>query len=203
VRKLGPENHSIFPGTIIILNGASSAGKSSIVKALQTLLPEPALDAGLDRFLWMLPWRYLERPLWDQVLGLATEAGPPGHQLVRGMHRAIVALSLSGWHIVADHVLVERAWVDDCVALLADLPAYLVGVRCPLDVLVAREKARRERTPGQAAAQHEQVHAELVYDVEVDTSLLTAEQCARQIQARVADGTGPKALRHLRSGRVP
>ncbi len=191
---------TIPPGIVVILNGASSSGKSSIVRALQNLLDEPYLDAGLDRFLWMLPKRYLDRPLWDQVLGLAVEAGPPGHQLVRGMHRAIATLSRAGLSVVADHVLVERAWVEDCVALLADLPAYLVGVRCPLEVLVAREAARRERTPGQAAAQYEVVHAGLVYDLEVDTALLSAEECAQQIQARLADGTGPWALRRLRDG---
>lgn len=191
------------PGTIVILNGASSAGKSSIVKALQTVSDEPILDAGLDRFLWMLPQRYLERPLWDEVLGLATQAGLPGHQLVRGMHRAIAALSRAGWHVVADHVLVERAWARDCAACLADLPAYLVGVRCPLEVLLAREEVRRERTPGQAAAQHQRVYAGLIYDLEVDTSILSAKECAWQIRARLADGTGPRALRHLQEAGMP
>ena len=190
------------PGIVVILNGASSSGKSSIVRALQAISDEPILDAGLDRFLWMLPQRYLERPLWDEVLGLATQTGAPGHQLVRGMHRAIAALSRAGWHVVADHVLVERAWAKDCAACLADLPAYLVGVRCPLEVLVAREAARRERTPGQAAAQHPRVHAGLVYDLEVDTSILSAEECAWQIRARLADGTGPWTLRHLREAGV-
>jgi hypothetical protein len=108
------------PGTIVLLNGASSSGKSSIVRALQTVRDEPALDAGLDRFLWMLPKRYLEPPLWDQVLGRAVEAGAPGHRLVRGMHRAIAALSRAGCPVVADHVLVEPAWVADCAAVVAD-----------------------------------------------------------------------------------
>src|SRR5574341_125797 len=96
------------PGTIILLNGASSSGKSSIVKSLQTILEEPYLDAGLDRFLWMLPERYLERPLWDEVLGLAVEASPVGRQLVSAMHYAIAMLSQRGSHVIADHVLVER-----------------------------------------------------------------------------------------------
>jgi chloramphenicol 3-O-phosphotransferase len=67
-----------LPGTVIILNGTSSSGKSSILRALQDLIEVPLLDAGLDRFLWMLPRRYLNRPLWDEVLGLAAEAGRSG-----------------------------------------------------------------------------------------------------------------------------
>lgn len=63
------------PGTIILLNGASSAGKTSIVTALQDMLDAPFLDAGIDKFIWMLPRRYRDRPLWDDVLGLAAQTG--------------------------------------------------------------------------------------------------------------------------------
>jgi chloramphenicol 3-O-phosphotransferase len=62
-------------GTIIILNGTSSSGKTSIVKALQNVLDEPYREAGIDKFIWMLPHRYIDRPLWDEVLGLAVKAG--------------------------------------------------------------------------------------------------------------------------------
>ncbi|HEV8339321.1 MAG TPA: hypothetical protein VGR25_06660 [bacterium] len=50
-----------LPGTVIILNGTSSSGKSSILRALQDLIEVPLFDGGLDRFLWMLP-PYLNRP---------------------------------------------------------------------------------------------------------------------------------------------
>jgi chloramphenicol 3-O-phosphotransferase len=69
-------------GTIILINGTSSSGKTSIVHALQELLAEPYLEAGIDKFIFMLPERYLERPLWDDVLGLADRAGAAGHTLV-------------------------------------------------------------------------------------------------------------------------
>ena len=42
-------------GKIILINGASSAGKTSIVRALQPILDEAYLEAGLDKFLFMLP----------------------------------------------------------------------------------------------------------------------------------------------------
>jgi hypothetical protein len=62
-------------GTLILLNGASSSGKTSIAGALQSLMQEPILQAGIDKFIFMLPSRYLDRPLWDDVLGRATSAG--------------------------------------------------------------------------------------------------------------------------------
>lgn len=180
-----------------MLNGASSSGKTSLVKALQALSGQPFLDAGLDRFLWMLPARYLDRPLWDDVLGRAVEAGATGHRLVSGMHQAIAALARAGNHVVADHVLVEPAWVAECAVLFADLPAYLVGVHCPLALLLQREQARRDRTPGQAAAQHARVHTHVLYDLEVDTSIHSPEACAGQILEHLRQGSPPAAFRQL------
>jgi chloramphenicol 3-O phosphotransferase len=184
-------------GKIIILNGTSSSGKTSIVRALQDRLTEPYLEAGLDKFIWMLPRRYLDRPLWDDVLGLAVTAGAAGHWLVAGMHRTMAALSETGIHLIADHVLVEPAWLEDCARLFSDPPALLVGVRCPLEVLEEREQARKDRTLGQARAQFGAVHAHGVYDVEVDTSVSTPEECAEQILAWMEKGEMPSALRRL------
>lgn len=184
------------PGIIIILNGTSSSGKTSLVKALQKILDGPFLDAGIDRFLWMLPSRYHHRPMWDEVLGLATHAGPIGHRLMSGMHQAIAALSRSGNHVIADHVLVEPQWLQECAELFSDLPAYLIGVRCPLDVLEQREKERKDRTLGQARAQFNIVHAHGVYDLEVDTSLADPEKCAQQVVQHLQDGA-PTAFKRL------
>ncbi len=185
------------PGVIILLNGASSSGKTSLVRALQETLDLPVLDAGIDRFLWMLPKRYLNPPLWDDVLGRATEAGLTGQRLMSGMHHAIAALARAGNHIVADHVLVDPRWVDECARLFCDLPAYFVAVRCPLDVLEQREQQREDRTLGQARAQFDLVHAHGVYDQEVDTSLASPAQCAQQVVDLVRSGRPPQAFSRL------
>lgn len=183
-------------GKIILINGTSSSGKTSLLHALQDLLEEPYLEAGIDKFIFMLPGRYLERPLWDDVLGLADRAGAAGHTLVKGMHRAIQALSLSGVNVIADHVLVEPAWTEECAALFSDLPAYLVGVQCPLEVLEARERSRRNRTLGQARLQYEIIHKYACYDLLVDTSVLSPLECARQVISRMQ--TPPQALKIMK-----
>jgi chloramphenicol 3-O phosphotransferase len=193
----------VQPGKIILINGTSSSGKTSIVRALQDRLAEPYLEAGLDKFIWMLPRRYLDRPLSDDVLGLAVTAGAAGHRLVAGMHRTILALSQAGLNVIADHVLVEPAWVAECARLFSEPPALLVGVRCPLAVLEERERSRKDRTLGQARAQFEAVHAHGLYDVEVDTSVSTPDECAQQIEAWLARGEAPSALRQLRDRLEP
>lgn len=184
-------------GTILILNGTSSSGKTSIVHALQDLFDSPFLEAGIDKFIFMMPGRYLERPLWDDILGRANRTGESGRRLVRGMHHAIVALSREGVNVIADHVLVEPVWRIEAAELFADLPAYLIGVRCPLDVLEQRERLRRNRTLGQARLQHDAVHQDCIYDGEVDTSRLTPKECAAEVIDRVQSGP-PVGLRSMR-----
>lgn len=184
-------------GRVIILNGASSSGKTSIINKLQGLFEDPYLNVGIDKFIWMLPKRYLDRPLWDDVLGMATEAGAMGNRLFSSMHKVIQLLSLEGVNVIADHVLVEPAWVEECARLFAPLPAYLVGVQCPLEVLIQREAARKDRTLGQAAAQFPLVHKDLIYDLAVDTSLLSVEECALQIKETIDHGEPPHAFSQL------
>jgi chloramphenicol 3-O phosphotransferase len=198
-----PEVKSAIPGKIVILNGTSSAGKTSILHTLQGMLPEPYLDAGIDKFIWMLPERYLERPLWDDVLGKADHAGQAGQTLFHGMHHAIAVLARQGNNVLADHVLVDSVWVQECAMLFEGLPAYLVGIRCPLEVLLEREKTRRNRTLGQAALQYPLVHAHGVYDFEVDTSISTMEECALAIKKRLESDEPPTAFHKIRRGILP
>jgi len=185
------------PGTILILNGTSSSGKTSLLKAVQDSFAEPYIDLGIDKFIWALPERYLERPLWDDVLGLADTAGETGEKMVRAMHRSILAASASGLNVVADHVLVSPRWVEECAFLFHDQPAYLIAVRCPLEILEQREKSRKNRTLGQARLQFERVHAHGVYDFEVDTSLHSPEECAEKVRQYILSGARPSALRKL------
>ena len=181
--------------TIIFINGTSSSGKTSLVKALQKHLPEPFLDMGIDRFIWMLPARYLDRPLWDDVLGKAVHSGPLGLTLFSGMHHAIAAAASRGLNILADHVFVEKVWVDECASLFAEMNAYLIGLHCPLEVLEQREKDRKDRTLGQAREQFNVIHKYVTYDLELDTSELSTDECVTQVIERLK--TPPVAFKQL------
>lgn len=193
-------------GTILILNGTSSSGKSSILKAFQAVCPEPYVDMGIDKFFWMLHERYRNTSQWTEVMkyaysedGTISEIHPTayGNHFISGMHHAIYEMAQQGVNVIADHVFHERAWLNECVRLFHELNAYLVAVRCPLAVLEEREKERKTRTLGQARAMFEIVHAHGVYDFEVDTSLCPAEECAQQILAFLHSGAKPRAFKAL------
>jgi chloramphenicol 3-O phosphotransferase len=191
--------NEIRPGTIIVLNGTSSAGKSSIAKAWVAAQPGSWLCCGLDLMQDMLAARYFERPVWGNILGVRGRDEAVAHTLVRGLHASLAAMSREGISAIADHVLFWPEWVGWLARALHDRPAYLVGVRCPLEVAVAREQSRKNRTLGQVAEQYDVVHAHCSYDVEVDTSVLATEQCVAHIQAHVHTHA-PRALMQLTEG---
>ena len=157
---------------------------------------------GIDTVVFALPPAYLNPPGWAEVFRYVPaepgsdapfriETGELGHRLVEGMHRMVAALADAGLSVIVDHVLLEPEWLPDLATRLAAHEVLFVGVRCPLNVVVAREAARKDRTIGQAAAHFDRVHVAGGYDLEVDTSRATAEEAASAIAAAVADGLPP------------
>jgi chloramphenicol 3-O phosphotransferase len=196
------ESVKIPPGTVIFLNGTSNSGKTSLLKSIQDIFEEPFLDLGLDKFIYMLPRRYLKQPLWNEVLGKATSSGSMGNLLVKSMHRTILEVSSQGNNVVADHVLIEPKWVQECACMFFDRPAWLVAVRCPLTVVEERERKRKNRTLGQARAQYELVHKHVVYDIEVDTADQSPQECAEHIKDAIYHQVHPKAFTTIKN-RLP
>lgn len=184
-------------GNIIFLNGTSSSGKTTLLRGLQERLTPPHLEMGLDKFIWMLPKRYMDQPLWNVVLGKADTAGPVGHQLVFAMHRSILAAAKAGFNILADHMLVEPDWVRDCANIFHNYNAYLVGVRCDLTVLEKREQERKDRTWGQARLQNGKVHAHGVYDFELDSGKNSVEENVIQIVDFLNKNIPPRAINSI------
>jgi chloramphenicol 3-O-phosphotransferase len=52
---------------IILLNGTSSAGKTSLAKAPQRRWDGPLLAVGIDTVVFALPGRWLNPPYWHEV----------------------------------------------------------------------------------------------------------------------------------------
>jgi len=195
------------PGQIVILNGAPRSGKSSIVAAIQQSFPGVWMNLGVDVFnRCIMPARY--RP------GIGLRPGgerPEDVALVSVLYAAlydcVAALSRQGLNVAVDvghHEAYSRPLdvLSDAASRLRGLPVLFVGVRCPIDVIMARRDAV-EQSPDQAYATSgpqgevpaavllwdEEVHRGKSYDLEVDTSRLSPSRAAAAIWHGLERGT--------------
>jgi len=168
-------------GKIILVNGASSSGKSTLCTALQARLGEPFWHYSIDHFrnTGVLPDERIrngEFP-WPAMRPAFFE----------GFHRCLPALARAGNNLVVEHIVETAAWMSRLVRLLAPIDVFFVGLHCPLAELERREGERGDRRPGEARQDHEVVHAFCRYDLEVDSTRPsgdTADMVIRAWQAR-------------------
>jgi chloramphenicol 3-O phosphotransferase len=164
-------------GHVIFLNGTSSSGKTTIAKALQNKLPEPYMYVSIDGFFSLYPERILD-PSNQEEADILVRLFPA---VVTGFHKSVAALARSGNNIIVDHVLQEDGWLKECVENWAGLDVLFVGVKCPLEITEQREKDRSDRKVGTARYQFERVHNHDLYDLEIDTSILSVEECVEKV----------------------
>lgn len=201
-------------GTIIVLNGTSSAGKSTIAAAIQELAPVPYIHTGVDHVLERVPRRYFvpsdginpsAAEGWllvfrDGRLVEAPRIGPLGYRVLDGMYRAVAGLAAAGNQVIVDDVIYDERVLGAAAMALREARVLLVGVRCPRAVAEQRERERGNRAPGGAAIFDALVHRHGIYDLEVDSAALSADECAGQILACVERGGPWTAMQRLREG---
>jgi chloramphenicol 3-O phosphotransferase len=166
-----------MPGKIILLNGASSAGKSSLAKAVQAQASVPFWHYSIDHLKagGVLPSERIEAG--DFAWSNMREA------FFEGFHRSIPAFAQAGNYLLVEHIIEQRAWMDTLLLLLAPHDVYFVGLHCPLEELERREIQRGDRRLGEARADHATAHTFGEYDLELDTTRPVAEQAAVLLEA--------------------
>lgn len=197
--------------SVILLNGTSSAGKTTLAKQLQQALPGCWQHMALDQFRDGLPDHYRGLNAPEGTTGAAglnvvpntahdpafTEIvfGKDGQKMLRGMRRAMRAMIDAGVNIIIDDILLTPDFLRDYLEVFNENQVLLVGVRCDLAIIEDREAQRLGRFPGTAAGQFFSCHAHETYDVEVDTGRQSPEACA----AKVIDAIGqpPTAFARL------
>jgi chloramphenicol 3-O phosphotransferase len=177
---------------IVFLNGVGSVGKSSIATELQAIMAEPFLHVQMDAFLDMLPQGYENHPdsfTYETVHEggkpvVIIGSGPVGERLMRGMRQAIASMAGQGNNMIVDEVMQASEWTE-YAGLLSSFEVSLVGLFAPLEVLEARELQRGDRLIGLARWQYGRIHKGMRYDLEVDTSDATPNECARLIKHKL------------------
>jgi len=199
---------AVAPGQIIILNGTPRSGKSSIAAAIQNTFDGVWMNLGVDRFMQMTPSKYLpgiglrpggERPDLEPLVLI----------LYGAMYESIAAHSRLGLNVVVDvghhdAYAVPRGILPDCARRLNGLPVWFVGVRCPLEIIMERRRATwgdssaaDAPVPQPVRLWQQAVHNPGIYDLEVDTSVLSPEACAAVIRQHLEHGPRPSAFQRL------
>jgi chloramphenicol 3-O phosphotransferase len=190
-------------GTIVVLNGTPRSGKSTVARALQRSSDEIWINLGVDAFADAVPERL--RP----GIGLRPGGERPDLEdavvaLFDALYASVVASSRSGLNVVVDvghHDDYSKPLgiLARVAGELCALPAYFVGVRCPVEVIMARRDAGAGRdhyvtsapdgtVPDIVGRWERAVHHPGLYDLEVDTSRASPEAGAAAVVRRLDEG---------------
>ena len=196
------------PGQIIILNGAPRSGKSSIVEAIQEQFDGVWMNLGVD-----VHARHITPPGLQPGIGLRPGGERPDlvplvQTLYAALYESIAAHSRLGLNVAVDVGHHDLPILKDCLRRLEGLPVLLVGVRCPIEVILERRRSSpqgsylsaspEEPVPLPVMRWQQEVHSPGIYDVEVDTSAATPEECAERIRQRLQAGPQtPTALQRI------
>ncbi len=196
-------------GHVVILNGTPRAGKSSIAAVIQETFDGLWMNLGVDRYMQMTPARY-QPGIGLRPGGERPDLEPIVQLLYRAMYDCIAAHSRLGINVVVDvghhdGYSVPLGILPACARLLTGLPALFVGVRCPLEIIMQRRQATGWANSGSPDAPvprpvqlwQQEVHTPGIYDLEVDTSVLTPAECAAAIRRRLVADPPPSALQRI------
>ncbi|MGH3306904.1 MAG: chloramphenicol phosphotransferase CPT family protein [Nocardioides sp.] len=188
---------------VVLVNGPSSAGKTTLCRGLQAAIAHPYLCIGFDDFVFTSAERYYRGAdtaeqshqdsfTSDGVRMIVTSApdepraitavfGPVFRSLIDGMAPAVRAFVDTGSSVIFDHVLHDRGMYDSTLRSFEGLDVFRVGVVCPVEILEAREASRGDRVLGRARGLADAVHQFCEYDVVVDTGLDNPQLCVDQV----------------------
>jgi chloramphenicol 3-O phosphotransferase len=155
-------------GTIVVLNGPSSAGKSTLAKAVRGILGTHAVAVPTDRLASMA---HPEHPLnWALYAALCDAT-----------FAAAAAFARAGFAVIVDTVFERRACFESAERAFSELHHRYVAVTCELDELDRREQARGNRPIGLARRQRDTVHHDVPYELRIDTTQTSVEDYAKRV----------------------
>jgi len=160
---------SDIKGKIIILNGVSSSGKTTISKKLQQEMEEHYFWVANDTFCQMSSDKHWKED-WVEIINMALTA----------LIYTVKSMSDLGYNVIVDQVFLNNkemgGILQKTIEVLHDYPVLFVRTDSSLEDLTRREKERGNRRIGQAESQLNIVHNHEYYDVTINTSENSIEE---------------------------
>lgn len=181
-------------GKIVLLNGASSAGKSTLARAFQATIEIPFWHYSIDHLLAakILPSERIQSGefLWSNLRSA----------FFSGFHNSIPALASAGNNLIVEHIVETEEWMERLLRLLLPFDVFFVGVHCSLNELERREVARGDRRIGDARNDYFITHTFGTYDLEIDSTAPLEQNVALLIKAW-SERTQPSAFTQMATSR--
>ena len=196
-------------GQVVVLNGAPRSGKTSVARAIQDEFEGIWMNLGVDCFKERVIPEQFSPSIGLRPGGEAPELEDMIATIYRAMYDSIAAHSRHGLNVAVDvghHDSYSRPLgiLKDAVDRLAGIPVVLVGVRCPIEVILERRKKTWGQSysldgavPDAVQLWQVEVHNPGIYDLEVDTSRFSPQACAQQIMSTLKNRPSPSAVERI------
>lgn len=216
-------NHKNSPHPIIIiLNGCSASGKTTVQKLLQAKMTEMTITVGIDTFFdALLPTpdltHFAETKILEQYtndhelirsvkhiydeqgnLTIPLTIGPAGNRVIHGMHHAIAAYARAGNNVIVDYILYDPAWITYLQEALEGYTVYMIAFKLPLEAIEMREKKRATSPVGHARSHYQTVHQGMHYDLEITDPNTSPEIITDMILAFIKEHKNPTAFAQIK-----
>lgn len=160
-------------GRVVVLNGGSSAGKTTLGRKLQDVLEGSWVLVSIDVLIWIMPPRLIRNPDGLAVTNGVITRGDEFMRIYAAFRASVAAMAHDGLDVIVDDAMVgaaldQRRWNQS----LSGVDVCWIGVHCSPDAAAAREAQRGDRPPGIARRYALAVHEGVHYDVEVDSDAL-------------------------------
>lgn len=175
---------------VIFLNGPTSSGKTTLAKALQNRLETPFLYISLDQIIEMMPAKVNQWIDDPNLVGFGSRHridvdGSPLSELIIGPFAARMRASFvsicslllgNDYSLIIDDIFFQAQDIEKWERGLQNINVLWVYLASPLEVLEEREKIRGNP---RGCARYQYLHAfqKDIYDIVIDTSSTTLEEC--------------------------
>jgi chloramphenicol 3-O phosphotransferase len=158
---------------IVVLNGPSSAGKSTLAEAVRELRGPRAVVVPIDRFYAMVHTGHPN----DWAMYAALTGATFG---------AAAGFARAGFDVIVDIVFERRDCFEIAERVLAGFDPLYVAITASVEELERREQVRGDRPVGLARRQYAQVLHDVPYALALDTTHEPATSHANRVASLFA-----------------